>query len=130
MSAISRFADIAHESLIDWFWPIGWPFLIYFGIKEHLNPPRAVVEKEFQIEEKHLVNPVDVSDVEAKELVFDPLGAVPKLPFGHLNAAWLEFRSQMGEGDRLWTFSAEWQSNWGNPELRGGYVIVRAAPLH
>ena len=104
---------------------LGWPFLIYFAIKEHLYPVQPYVEKVFQVETEHLGNPVEVVDIEAKEKVFDPLGAVPDLPFGHLNAAWREFVGQMADGDRLWTFSANWQSDWGNPELREGYVIVK-----
>ena len=104
---------------------LGWPFLIYFAIKEHLYPTQPYVEKVFQVDNEHLGKPVEVSDVEATEKVFDPLGAVPDLPFGHLNASWREFKDQMGDGDRLWTFSAEWESDWGSPELRDGYVVVK-----
>lgn len=104
---------------------LGWPFLIYFEIKGRLYPTPPYVEKVFQVEREHLGTPVDISDIEAKEKVIDPLGAVPDLPFGHLNTAWREFTAQMADGDRLWTFSAKWQSDWGNPELRDGYVIVK-----
>ena len=104
---------------------LGWPFLIYLAIKEHLYPTLPYVEKVFQVESEHLGNSVEVGDIEAKERVFDPLGAVPDLPFGHLNAAWSEFIGQMADGDRLRTYSANWQSDWGNPELREGYVIVK-----
>jgi hypothetical protein len=104
---------------------VGWPFLIYFAIKEHLYPTKPYVEKVFQVEREHLGTPVEIIDIEAKEKVFDPLGAVPDVPFGHLNTAWREFTAQMADGDRLWTFSAKWQSDWGNPELRDGYVIVK-----
>lgn len=103
---------------------LGWPFLIYFAIKEHLYPTQPYVEKVFQVENEHLGKLVEVSEIEAKEKVFDPLGAVPDLPFGHLNTAWREFIGQMAHGDQLRTFSANWQSDWGNPELREGYVIV------
>lgn len=104
---------------------LGWPFLIYLAFKEHLSPTQPYVEKVFLVEKGHLGNPVDVSEVEAKQMVFDPLGAVPDLPFGHLNSAWGEFNDQMEDGDRLWTFSAEWESDWGRAELRDGYVIVK-----
>lgn len=104
---------------------LGWPFLIYIAIKEHLYPTQPYVEKVFQVETEHLGNAVEVGDIEAKEMVFDPLGAVPNLPFGHLNTAWRDFIGQITDGDRLWTFSANWQSDWGNPELREGYVIVK-----
>jgi hypothetical protein len=104
---------------------VGWPFLIYFAIKEHLYPTQPYVEKVFQVDNEHLGKPVEVSEVEAREKVFDPLGAVPNLPFGHLNAAWREFKDQMGDGDCLWTFSAEWESDRGSPESRDGYVVVK-----
>lgn len=104
---------------------LGWPFLIYLAFKEHLYPTQPYVEKVFQVEAEHLGNPVEISEIEATQMVFDPLRAVPDLPFGHLNAAWREFIGQMAGGDRLWTFTAQWQSDWGNPELRNGYVIVK-----
>jgi hypothetical protein len=69
---------------------------------------------------------VSVEEVEALETVLDPLGAAPNVPFGHLNAAWRAFIEGGTECDELWSFSADWQTAWGNRERRAGYVRVRA----
>ena len=55
----------------------------------------------------------------------DPMGAVPDLPFGHLNATWLKFKVSLEPADSIWSFSVEWCGNWGRREIRAGYVAVR-----
>ncbi len=103
---------------------IGWPVLVYCFIKEHWFPALPHAEKIFAVERAHLGVLMSQEDIEALERVHDPMRAVPDLPFGHLNAAWLDFLVQLSEGDVLWTFSATWQGDWGDPEDRAGYVIV------
>ena len=66
-----------------------------------------------------------VEEIEIAEAVSDPLGAVPPLPFGHLNAAWSRFKSGLVQGDTIWRFAAQWDGEWGTPEIREGYVIAR-----
>ena len=105
---------------------LGWPALIYYFIKEHWFPDPPYVEKVFAVEKSHLGEALSLEDIEARERVHDPMGAVPELPFGHLNVAWQEFLGQRVEGDALWNFSAIWQGDWGSPEERAGYVIIRA----
>jgi hypothetical protein len=46
-----------------------------------------------------------IREVEAQELVYDPRGAVPEKPFGHLNWKWEEFKAAMEESASLWRFS-------------------------
>lgn len=82
-------------------------------------------EEEFAVEQEHLIAQQDLNEIEARERVTDPLGAVPELPFGHLNAAWLAFNAKLEPGDSFWTFSAQWKPSWGREEMREGYVIVR-----
>ena len=78
-----------------------------------MNSPVAKIKERLSIE-----------DIEARERVIDPLGAVPELPFGHLHSAWKAFLEGISPDDALWSFSANW-TRWGRKELRDGYVIVR-----
>lgn len=53
----------------------------------------------------HLIERVTVEQAEAREQVMDPLGRVPPLPFGHLNAGWQRFLSrQPSDAAQLWAF--------------------------
>ena len=70
-----------------------------------------------------------VEEIEERERVSDPQGAVPELPFGHLHPAWLAFLEQRGAADALWSFSTHWTTPWGREELREGYVIVREGAI-
>lgn len=82
-------------------------------------------ECEFAVEREHLQERLTVQDIERREVVADPLKAVPELPFGHLNTAWQEFLKGRAEGTELWSFLARWQTTWGRKELRSGYVVVQ-----
>ncbi len=114
---------------------ISWPYAIYVHVKYQQN--EAIVEDEeeipeppvFAVEMKDLLEKTSRQEIEAKEIIFDPLGAVPNLPFGHLNASWQQFIANMESGDTLWTFSALWKAEWGRPETRQGYAIVRDATI-
>ena len=65
-----------------------------------------------------------IEEIESRERISDPLGAVPSLPFGHLNAAWAEFKDNLQTGDELRFFSVPWKECW-NMELHEGYVVLR-----
>jgi hypothetical protein len=82
-------------------------------------------EREFAVEIGHLQEQLNVVQIETRELISDPLGAVPNVPFGHLHAAWMTFLEGVGADDELWTFTAPWQTTWGSNEIRTGYVRVR-----
>ena len=105
-----------------------WPLFVYWKVKELTwgrDAPALEADPVFAVEKAHLLEQVSVEDVEARETVFDPLGAAPNLPFGHLHAAWRTFVYQRTAGDELWSFSADWRTGWGNLERRAGYVLVR-----
>jgi len=111
-----------------------WPFAIYVFINTLRNrikdeADEFLVKPEFAVEKTHLVKQTSLQEIEANELIFDPLGAVPSVPFGHLNASWQQFIANMESGDTLWTFSALWKAEWGRPETRQGYAIVRDATI-
>ncbi len=105
-----------------------WPVAVYMRGKKMLSKKEASapkVEREFAVTREHLHEPLTVPQIEAREAVTDPLGAVPKLPFGHLNAAWKIFIAGVAADDEIWSFTAPWQTTWGRKEIRAGYVVVR-----
>lgn len=108
-------------------WPIVLPA---FGISEWSGRTGKQKERErkeaeiFQVQRSELLRPWTTAEVEAAELVQDPLGAVPAVSFGHLHQAWLRFRS-MAEGAAIWSFAAERPGYGAGIEKRVGYVAVR-----
>jgi len=105
-----------------------WPAALYMKGKEIFGKKSVSAldeEGEFAVERSHLQERLPVLQIEAREAVTDPLGAVPDLPFGHLNAAWKTFAEGVGADDELWSFTAPWQTTWGRREVRTGYVVVR-----
>lgn len=107
---------------------IFWPVAAYMKIKENFtekNEPGLGEEQEFAVERGHLQERLTVQEIEAREMVEDPLAAVPNLPFGHLNVAWRNFLDGSLDGDELWSFTARWETIWGQKELLAGYVLVR-----
>lgn len=80
-------------------------------------------EDHFVVKRKHLVQRMTVAEIEEIELVNDPLGAAPKMPFGHLNGVWQRFLSERTNGSQLWAFRAHRQ-NWGAVERVEGYAEV------
>jgi hypothetical protein len=88
------------------------------------------VERKFEVERSHLQECLTVAQIEDRERVTDPLGAVPDLPFGHLHAAWKTFISQASEDDEIWSFTRPWETRWGHKEVRAGYTLMRdGAPV-
>lgn len=106
---------------------IAWPVAIYMKAKE-LFPGRnggvGETEREFAVESKHLQERLSVQEIERREIVDDPLKAVPGIPFGHLHQAWAKFLADLPEAAEVWSFSAQWTTNWGGEELRKGYVAI------
>lgn len=79
----------------------------------------------FVVKPAHLRECLTLEQIEQREIVEDPLHAVPPLPFGHLHGAWREFLARRPEDSELWFFSAQWETAWGAKELRQGYVAVQ-----
>ncbi len=105
------------------FWPIG----LYMKIREVFNSKDVLEieeDEEFSVKEGDLLERLSQQEIEDRELVYDPLNAVPELPFGHLNMAWCNFLNQISDGDELWSFTAKWKTEWSRGEYLSGYVIV------
>lgn len=106
------------------FWPAAW----WMRCAELLSERRMARQREeevFKVKPQHLLERLAVDEIEAREMVQDPLNAVPKLAFGHLNGVWSQLKSAMQSGDELWSFTATWPGGFGLPELRKGYVLWR-----
>jgi hypothetical protein len=107
---------------------VAWPVVIYMKVKEIFSTKQESAQnadREFAVERCHLQERLTIPQIEAREMVADPLGAVPNLPFGHLNATWRIFVEGVGAEDKLWSFTAPWEAAWGRKDLRSGYVLVR-----
>jgi hypothetical protein len=107
---------------------VGWPVAVFIKVRELSAPKPTEAEPEptgFCVTREHLLREMSIEEIEATEMVSDPLGAIPPLPFGHLNDPWSRFKSGLAADDTVWHFSAPWNEGWGRAELREGYVIVR-----
>lgn len=107
---------------------IVWPVGIYMSIKERFSKKSNLdfeEKREFDVQSTHLQERLTITQIEAREVVKDPLSAVPNLPFGHLNAVWNIFIEGVCADDELWSFTAPGQNSWGRDELRTGYIVVR-----
>ncbi|UJJ31833.1 hypothetical protein [Halopseudomonas maritima] len=97
-----------------------WPVLLLLPLLERPFEPEAP-KPEFAVAGDHLLESLTVDEIEARERVVDPLGAVPDLPFGHLNTAWQDFLAECEEGVEFRRFAADWDAGWCK-ERREGYV--------
>ena len=105
-----------------------WPIAIYWKAKEMTDTRRPKNEepaREFVVSRARLQNQWSLAEIETTDMVVDPMGAAPRMPFGHLNTAWEAFKQSIQEGDQLWSFSAPWSSEWGREEVRDGYGVRR-----
>ncbi len=88
---------------------IGWPgFLVWAFLKKLRERRERMKEEEptFICKPEHLIRKVSLVEAEHENIITDPLGLTPQLPFGHLNAAWAQFLGEFGfdESTELWYF--------------------------
>ena len=105
-------------------WPVV-PWMKFQDRRHARGAAREEAERVFKVHQSHLLQRCSVEEVESREIVQDPLNAVPPVAFGHLNPMWARLKAQMQAGDELWTFKSRWQDNLGRQTLRTGYVIWR-----
>ncbi len=105
-------------------WPLLWWIQIEDWRKESPRVPYKFDEP-FKLKASDLIAQTNIEVVEQGAFVKDPLGTVPPLPFGHLNAAWKTFLQARPEGAELWTFESE-ELVYGDThlQLQAGYVWV------
>ena len=128
-SFLSKFLDkiiapIIGVSLVVCFWPA----VLFLQLKELYSVQVDIDDDEYKVRKSDLINCLSIDEIESRERVHDPLGAVPELPFGHLNQAWMTFLEKGAEQDELWSFSGLHKAYWGK-EMQSGYVRVTAGEL-
>lgn len=106
-----------------------WPVFLLMLAKDKLFPYKPIPERIFSVTEADLIRQMTVEEIEQQEHVTDPMGAVPDIPFGYLNAAWSRFKANLAPQDLIWSFTAQWTTNGGGREIREGYVIVRGVNI-
>lgn len=104
------------------FWPVLLLARLWIAVKGEKPAPE---EKTFSVQSEDLLQQLTIAEIEKRHHVFDPLGAVPALPFGHLHPAWLAFIEKTRPDDEIWSFDAVWEDSWRRREHLAGYVIKR-----
>jgi hypothetical protein len=127
-------ADLAAPALggvFVWaFWPVALALMAKWKLDEvreqrGTNGLRLGGAERPEVEPEDLLQRTTIEEIEQREIVQDPLGAVPALPFGHLSAGWIRFRSHLEPGDEIWAFRAVRSDDWGGEEQLSGYAAVR-----
>ena len=125
LSSIKKiFEDLFIYILCIIIWPAIIVMFIFTIYNEHKQKEVTKLEQ-FSLKITDLIEKVDKQEIEKREIVHDPLNAVPTIPFGHLNSAWMSFSEQLDPQDELWTFDLLWSSPWGTKERFTGYASVR-----
>ncbi|MGC8494818.1 MAG: hypothetical protein ACP5SH_24100 [Syntrophobacteraceae bacterium] len=109
-----------------------WPLVIYLkGGDFSKRRSAATAEKNhcFVVSRSDLLEILTIEEIERRERVIDPMGAVPELPFGHLHGAWKKFLQDSDRADEIRSFSAIRTTRWGQKELRAGYVCLRGGDI-
>ncbi len=106
---------------------IGWPLvLIYVAIRHFLPSPKKKTSEpaKFAVSTDDLNENFSIAEIEEREIILDPLNAVPNLPFGHLHSTWVIFLDSIEPESELWSFDAKWDGDWQGPQKMAGYVAV------
>ena len=115
-------------------WPISFGFILR---RRWLAQTATPTVESTALRERHedlveargyLSERLSVAEIEVREMIKDPLSAVPSVPFGHLYVAWLAFKSRHVEADGFWAFSIEREFGDGNYRL-AGYAVLDGAKV-
>ena len=88
---------------------IGWPGFLIWAFLKKLEERRERMKEDgpkFMCKPEYLVRKITLIEAEQANIIEDPLGHAPTLPFGHLSQAWTKFLSEFGLEDEneLWYF--------------------------
>ena len=111
-------------------WPIALWMLAADRLKNRTLKEQKNPEELFAAQQEFLKEKLTIEQIEARELYQDPLRVTPNLPFGHLNAAWEEFKLQLKSDDELWSFEIPKNQQMGLHALpsnaaMAGYALIR-----
>ena len=106
---------------------IGWPGFLIWAFLKKLEERRERMkedEPEFMCKPEYLVRKVTLIESEQTNIIQDPLGLVPNVPFGHLSQAWTKFLSEFGleEENELWFFLVPQGSSTGEYDMFDGPI--------
>lgn len=112
---------------------IGWPgFTIWFAIDKAKEKKQKAWEDrpDFDCAPEYLIEPTTPAEVELLHYISDPLGSVPQVPFGHLNAAWKQFLETVLPDEEIWSFHVPKSSptgkyQWASSSEIFGYARVK-----
>jgi hypothetical protein len=127
-----KFTEFLINALVGIFVVAFSPVAIVFLLMRLLPKKEPIISEEpkgFMVLSSDLVEELTIDEIERRAIVVDPLGAVPNLPFGHLNAPWKRFKESFQENDKIWSFSALRTSSWGQKDLKLGYAISRGEDI-
>jgi hypothetical protein len=133
--ALSEFAAPALASLFIWaLWPIALAMVVKWKREaqreeRNLREEREAKENQAAVEKGDLCERVSIETIETRETVHDPLRAAPAVPFGHMGASWIAFRSKLLPEDEVWSFEAMRSDDWGFQEQTSGYAAVRTGEI-
>ena len=104
----------------------------YIGIRERIEKrfarpsgKRLFDVTPFEIETSELQELQSIEQIESSNSVYDPMGAVSDLPFGHLNPRWQMFKTNIQSGDVIRRFETGRMEGTPRVALMGGYALVR-----
>ncbi len=134
------FKNIAVGALAVAIWPVTFSILVNELRGRESVRTFEVEGVSFNCTNKDLFEIVNPLEVEAMAKVFDPLGRVPDLPFGHLNHGWRVLRRKLRPGDVMWSFKtaghtpsperSEHTPRYSGPtNVMSGYAIVRSKKI-
>lgn len=107
-------------------WSITLPVLIRMWVHERFFDPDAPkLERVFVPQKTDLVRRFTIEEIEALEAVEDPLAASPRLPFGHLNFAWVRFRARLPSHAEFWFYRADRKNALGALQRHEGYAVLK-----
>lgn len=107
---------------------IAWPIVLLLEVKKEfsIKEESTFIEvPEFRITSDDLLERFSVSQIEEREKVNDPLGAVPDISFGFLHEVWKSFINDLTPEDELWSFMVREDRPHGKEKRTAGYVLVR-----
>lgn len=104
-----------------------WPWLAWMEARGWLGRTKREpdVRGEFEVLDIFLLEELTLAEIELRELVDDPLGAAPKLPFGHLHPHWAAFKQQHGDSGVFRRFSGEYVGTWSVGWQYEGYAMLK-----
>jgi len=90
---------------------LAWPIFLVWAAIQKIQEKRTMDQVDddedgFCCEPQFLVKKVTPLEAEKANMINDPLGMTPNLPFGHFNQAWSKFLADFGfdQDSELWYF--------------------------